>query len=257
MHSKIPRKIGYFDDKTYDYLRLALPFFGSKEAIALTCAGVFCDDSLVEQIKNSAHSNDTILIRGESGTGKSTIAKIIHLVSNRRLKTFVPAQCPEFPLDTVASELLGSKKGAFTGAEDRKGYFESAQGGTIFLDEIGDMPLPVQAKLLGVLQEKMVVRLGGDPARPIKLDVRIVCATNRDLEELIKTKQFREDLYYRINARTIRLPPLREILKKMPRSRILELFQDFSRRSLAEKVSETIGASHDVESFWKRPLISC
>ena len=161
---------------------------------------------LIEQV---ADSNATVLIRGESGTGKDLVAHAIHYNSTRANKPFVKINCTALPETLLESELFGHEKGAFTGATERKvGRFEKANGGTIFLDEIGDFSINLQAKLLRVIQFKEFERLGG--SETIKANVRIVVATNKNLEEQIKEKLFREDLYYRINVFPIYLPPLRE-----------------------------------------------
>jgi len=150
-----------------------------------------------------------VLLRGESGTGKEMIAHAIHYNSLRAAKPFVKISCAALPNTLIESELLGYEKGAFTGAQTRKkGRFELADGGTLFLDEIGDLDLTTQVKLLRVLQEREFERLGG--VEPIKVNVRLIVATNKDLEEAIKRSQFREDLYYRLNVFTIFMPPLRE-----------------------------------------------
>lgn len=154
-------------------------------------------------------SNVTVLITGESGTGKELVARAIHMNSPRSTNPFVALNCAAIPHDLLESELFGHERGAFTGAvERRSGKFEQAQGGTLFLDEIGDMSLDLQAKLLRVLQEKELTRTGGNRSMP--LDVRIVAATNRDLYQLVEEKQFREDLFYRLNVIKVDVPPLRE-----------------------------------------------
>jgi two-component system, NtrC family, nitrogen regulation response regulator GlnG len=156
-----------------------------------------------------APSDITILIQGESGTGKELIARAIHYNSRRLGKPFIALNCAAIPKELLESELFGFEKGAFTGATERKlGKFEQANGGTIFLDEIGDMPLDLQAKILRVLQEKEVTRTGGN--QNIGVDVRILAATNQKLEEVVRQKGFREDLYYRLNVVPINLVPLRE-----------------------------------------------
>ncbi len=156
-----------------------------------------------------ASSDVTVLIQGESGTGKEVLARFIHAISNRKNKPFVAINCAALPIHLLESELFGYEKGAFTGAVHKKlGKFELADGGTILLDEISEMDLGLQAKLLRVLQEKEIDRLGGTYS--IKVDVRVIATTNRNLEESVKNKQFREDLYYRINVIPIYLPPLRE-----------------------------------------------
>ncbi|MDY0197070.1 MAG: sigma-54 dependent transcriptional regulator [Tenuifilaceae bacterium] len=155
-----------------------------------------------------ATSDANILVVGESGTGKELVAKAIHKYSDRLSKPFIAINCAAIPETLLESELFGYEKGAFTGADKYKpGKFEDANGGTLFLDEIGDMSLPIQSKLLRVLQEGTIERLGS--SKPVKVDVRIVAATNRNLEKDISTKSFREDLYYRLKVITISLPPLR------------------------------------------------
>jgi two-component system, NtrC family, response regulator HydG len=162
--------------------------------------------TLVEQV---ADSSATILIQGESGTGKELVARTIHERSARRAGPFVAVNCAALPETLLESELFGYEKGAFTGAAGRKeGRFELASGGTLFLDEVADLSLVTQPKILRVLQEGEFERLGG--TRTLQVDVRIVAATNRDLSEMVKDKRFREDLYYRLNVITVRVPPLRE-----------------------------------------------
>jgi Nif-specific regulatory protein len=162
-----------------------------------------------EQVTQVARTNTTVLLRGESGTGKEMIAHAIHYNSLRAAKPFVKISCAALPNTLIESELLGHEKGAFTGAQTRKkGRFELADGGTLFLDEIGDFDLTTQVKLLRVLQEREFERLGG--VETIKVNVRLIVATNKQLEEAIKRSQFREDLYYRLNVFTIFMPPLRE-----------------------------------------------
>ncbi|TCO73793.1 sigma 54-interacting transcriptional regulator [Marinisporobacter balticus] len=156
------------------------------------------------------HTNSNVLIRGESGTGKELFAHAIHAASNRAMGSFIKVNCAAIPSDLLESELFGYEEGAFTGAKrgGKIGKFELANGGSIFLDEIGDMPHNMQAKLLRVLQEKEVERVGG--SKSISLDVRIITATNRNLEEMVEKGEFREDLYYRLNVMTIHIPSLRE-----------------------------------------------
>ncbi len=173
---------------------------------------VFSDprsQALLNLIEKIAASNATALIIGETGTGKELIARHIHALSNRRDGPFQAINCGAFSETLVESELFGYERGAFTGATSAKtGWFESANGGTLFLDEIGDLPQSTQVKLLRVLQEREVVRLGSRKATPI--DVRLIAATNVDLEEAVRAGRFREDLYYRIKVVPIDLPPLRE-----------------------------------------------
>jgi transcriptional regulator with GAF, ATPase, and Fis domain len=161
---------------------------------------------LVEKI---APTNSTILIRGESGTGKELVARAIHARSLRSAKPFFALNCAAIPENLLESELFGHERGSFTGADAKKiGLVEAASGSTLFLDEIGDLTLPLQGKILRALQEKEVKRVGGTETIPV--DVRIVAATNRDLEGMMKTGQFREDLFYRLNVIPVDLPPLRE-----------------------------------------------
>jgi Nif-specific regulatory protein len=168
-----------------------------------------------ELIDRVAPTNATVLIRGESGVGKELIADAIHYGSLRENKPFIKVNCAALPDSLIESELFGHEKGAFTGANVlRKGRFEAAEGGTIFLDEIGDLPSSTQIKLLRILQEREFERLGS--TKPIKIDVRIICATNRNLEELIEKNEFREDLYYRINVFPVFIPPLRERINDIP-----------------------------------------
>ena len=156
-----------------------------------------------------APTDSTVLVTGESGTGKELVVRALHVNSLRHEKPFVPINCGAIPKDLLESELFGHEKGAFTHAiRTRPGRFEMAEGGTIFLDEIGEMDLTLQVKILRVLQEKEIERVGGNGVK--KVDVRIVAATNRDLEQEVSAGRFREDLYYRLNVIPMHLPPLRE-----------------------------------------------
>jgi len=162
-----------------------------------------------------AQSDASVLILGESGTGKALIARAIHYNSPRRDKPFIVVNCPSIPANLLESELFGHVRGAFTGAiQDRTGKFEQADRGTIFLDEIGDLHEDLQAKLLRVLQEKEFERIGGD--KPVKVDVRVIAATHQDLQKLMQEKKFREDLFYRLSVVPIQLPPLRERKEDIP-----------------------------------------
>ncbi len=184
-------------------------------------------------VRRVASSEATVLIRGESGTGKELIAKAIHYASPRASGPLVKVNCAALPETLLESELFGHVKGAFTGAlANRKGRFEVASGGTIFLDEIGDLPAHLQAKLLRVLQEREFERVGS--SQPIPVDVRILAATHRDLEGLLKSGQFRDDFYYRLNVVTIVLPPLRERRQDLP------LLMDHMLRVFAEKNGKKI-----------------
>src|SRR5713101_1257612 len=171
--------------------------------------------AVLDQVRIVAPTDSTVLIEGETGTGKEVIANAIHENSNRRNRPFVKLNCAAIPLGLLESELFGHEKGAFTGAVAQKlGRFEAADGGTLFLDEIGDIPLELQAKLLRVLQEQEFERLGSTHTR--RVNVRVVAATNRDLAGLVAEKQFRMDLYYRLNVFPIALPPLRHRLEDIP-----------------------------------------
>ena len=166
-------------------------------------------------VRRAADTNATILLQGESGTGKEMVAKAVHYISGRRDRPFLKVNCASLPGDLLESELFGHEKGAFTGAHRRKpGKFELAHRGTFLLDEIGEMPLGLQAKLLHVLQDGKFFRVGGSEL--IDTDVRLLAATNKDLASLSQTGQFREDLYYRLNVVTISVPPLRERAEEIP-----------------------------------------
>jgi DNA-binding NtrC family response regulator len=170
---------------------------------------------IFDLISRVAPTDSTVLITGESGTGKELIARAIHGNSNRAYMPFIAVSCGALPDSLLESELFGYEKGAFTGADHpRKGRFEMAQGGTLFLDEIGEISLKTQVDLLRVLQEREIRRLGGD--MNVKIDVRIVAATNRDLKKAIEEKRFREDLFYRLNVIAIHVPPLRERREDIP-----------------------------------------
>ena len=170
---------------------------------------------VLELAKAVAPTDATVLIRGESGTGKELIAQAIHAGSNRRYYAMVPVNCGALPDSLLESELFGHERGAFTGAQyRRKGRFEMADGGSLFLDEIGTMNLKTQVDLLRVLESKEVTRIGA--GKPIKVDFRLVCATNQDLEQMVSEGAFREDLYYRINVVSVQIPPLRERREDIP-----------------------------------------
>jgi formate hydrogenlyase transcriptional activator len=170
---------------------------------------------VLEQVEQVAATNATVLLIGETGTGKEMLASAIHELSLRASRPMVRVSCAAIPETLIESELFGREKGAYTGAMSRQvGRFEVAHGSTLFLDEVGELPLEVQVKLLRVLQEKQVERLGS--SKSISVDVRIVAATNRDLEQAVREKQFRDDLYYRLNVFPIRTPPLRERQEDIP-----------------------------------------
>ncbi len=186
--------------------------------------------SLVERV---SASDSTILILGESGTGKELIATAIHYRSERKNRPLIKVNCAALPDGLIESELFGHEKGAFTGAVTRKpGRFELADGGTIFLDEIGDLPIATQSKILRVIQERQFERIGGTAS--LNVNVRIIAATNRNLEEEVKAGRFREDLYYRLNVIPITLPPLRDRKEDIPD--LIEFFMDRFRKKLSKNV---------------------
>jgi Nif-specific regulatory protein len=198
---------------------------------------VIGDSRAMQQVFAEVHqagpSRATVLLRGESGTGKEAIARAVHYLSPRKDAAFIKVNCAALTESLLESELFGHEKGAFTGAiGDRKGRFELAHGGTLFLDEIGDISPAFQAKLLRVLQEREFERVGG--TRPVKVDVRLICATNRDLEKMVQRGEYRADLYYRINVVSIFLPPLRERRSDIPLlvAHFLDRFNKENRRAL-------------------------
>ncbi|MGC2064131.1 MAG: sigma-54 dependent transcriptional regulator [Thermodesulfovibrionales bacterium] len=221
----------------------------------------------IEILKKVSTSSATVLIRGESGTGKELVARAIHYNSPRRTRSFMALNCSAIPENLFESELFGYEPGAFTGATSRKaGLFESTNGGTLFLDEIGDMPQLMQAKLLRVLQDKEIRRLGGKDS--IKVDVRIIAATNKDLEKEMSKGSFREDLYYRLKVVTIELPPLRERRTDIPD--LAEFFANKYSKEFGKRIrnidSATIKALCDyswpgnirhLESVVERAVLMC
>ena len=193
---------------------------------------------VLDQVRTVAPTDSTVLIEGETGTGKEVIANAVHSLSQRRSRPFVKLNCAAIPLGLLESELFGHEKGAFTGAVTQKmGRFEAAHGGTLFLDEIGDIPLELQSKLLRVLQEQEFERLGSTHTR--RVDVRIVAATNQDLVNLVASKQFRMDLYYRLNVFPIALPPLRQRIDDIP-ALVAHFVQKFAARmsKVISKISQ-------------------
>ena len=228
-----------------------LAFPGAHESkSSWTKSLVACDarsESVQRQLQRLAPSEASVLIVGETGTGKELAARYVH-ENSRRQGPFIAINCGAFSEHLVEAELFGHEAGAFTGAQQaRAGWFEAANGGTLFLDEIGDMPLYLQVKLLRVLQEKQVVRLGS--RKPISVDVRLIAATNVELEAAVEARQFRRDLYYRLNVASVRLPPLRE--RKGDILPLARHFLDtFRRESGFERVSlsqgaETVLLAHD------------
>ncbi len=210
------------------------------------------------EVHQAAPGKSTVLLRGESGTGKEVIARAIHYLSSRKDKPFVKVNCAALSETLLESELFGHEKGSFTGAtQDRKGRFELANGGTLFLDEIGDISPAFQTKLLRVLQEREFERVGG--AKPIKVDIRLITATNRNLEEAVEKGDFRADLYYRINVVSIFLPPLRERREDIPS--LVEHFLEKFNRENEKKISISPDALKVMlECYWPgnvRELENC
>lgn len=206
-------------------------------------AGVVATDEAMlkvcRMVEKVAPTDVSVLILGESGTGKELLAHAIHGLSARKSGPFVAINCAAIPEQLLESELFGHEKGAFTGAvKQTLGKVEMAEGGTLFLDEIGDMPAPLQAKLLRFLQDRVIERLGG--RKPIPVNVRVVCATNQDLQSLIAEQRFRQDLYYRISAVTINVPPLRQ-----RGSGVVVLAQSILQRIAAESAAKLRGMSDD------------
>jgi len=186
--------------------------------------------AVFELIEKVAPSHVSVLIQGETGTGKELVARALHDHSARKDKPFLAENCAAVPANLLESELFGHTRGSFTGAvADRAGHFVAADGGTVFLDEIGDMPLAMQSKLLRVLQEGEVRPVGSN--KTLRVDVRILAATNKDLSAMVREKSFREDLYFRLNVVTIRLPPLRERTADIPHL----------ARAFADRIAKEIG----------------
>jgi len=192
-----------------------------------------------ELVAKVAVTNTTVLLRGESGVGKEVVARALHKGSPRAAKQFLKVNCAALPGELLESELFGHEKGSFTGAYRQKpGKFEAADGGTLLLDEIGEMPLRLQAKLLHVLQDGEFSRVGGE--KIIDTDVRVIAATNRDLESALRSHQFREDLYYRLNVIEVRIPPLRERREEIP------VMVDYFLRKFNLQFARTVDIPQDV-----------
>jgi len=218
-------------------------------------------------IKRVSKTDANILILGESGTGKELVARAIHYSSLRADKPFIPIDCTTIPAELMESELFGYEKGAFTCADERKlGLVEMAQGGTIFFDEIGDLDFALQKKLLRFLQEKEIRRIGGKDR--INVDVRVLSATNRDIEVSLENKEFRSDLYYRLNVIAIRIPPLRERLDDIPllANHYLEHFREKNKKDIREIDREAMnglmsydwpGNVRELENVMERAVILC
>jgi nitrogen regulation protein NR(I) len=201
---------------------------------------------IFKKIGQVAESDVTVLLRGETGTGKELIARAVYQHSRRNGRLFLPVNCAAIPENLLESELFGHERGAFTGADSRKlGKFEQCDGGTMFLDEIGDMPLSLQAKMLRALQDGCIQRLGG--SETIKTDVRIIAATNKDLESLINTGKFRDDLFWRLNVVSIDVPPLRE-----RKEDIEDLVHYFIRKFNGEIRKDVRGVSPEVLDTFKK-----
>jgi DNA-binding NtrC family response regulator len=208
--------------------------FDSREGAwrSLLVGNADCMQRVADVIRLVSSRRSTVLITGETGTGKEVVAKSIHIAGGRAHLPFVATNCAAIPENLIEAELFGHMKGAFTGAaQSRAGLFEQANGGTVFLDEIGELPAAMQVKLLRVLQEREVQRLGG--TETVQLNIRVIAATNADLEEAVRARRFREDLFYRLNVVPLRLPPLRQRLDDVP-----ALVQHF-----LEKVCEAEGVA--------------
>ena len=224
-------------------------------------------DTVLVAVTQVAESSANVLLRGESGTGKELIASAIHYASRRAKKPLIKVACAALPENLLESELFGYERGAFTGALERKlGRFELANYGTIFLDEIGDLALTTQVKLLRVLQEKEIERLGG--TQTIKVDVRVICATHRNLEEMVKQGKFREDLFYRINVFPIIIPPLRDRKEDIPAlvDHFIEQFNKENKRKIKgiNRAALDMLMAHDwpgnvreLENAVERALVLC
>jgi formate hydrogenlyase transcriptional activator len=222
-------------------------------------------ESVLEQVERVAPTDSTVLVQGETGTGKELIARAIHNLSSRFGRPFIKLNCAAIPFDLLESELFGHEKGAFTGAIAQKiGRFELADKGTLFLDEVGDIPLPLQPKLLRVLQEQEFERLGS--GRTHQVDVRLVAATHRNLVEMVKRNEFRSDLYYRLNVFPVPLPPLRARREDIPT--LVEHFVEIYARRMSKQIdqisSETMseltsypwpGNIRELQNFIERSVI--
>jgi transcriptional regulator with GAF, ATPase, and Fis domain len=239
-----PSALGQFGHTTTESLRKVAaqtPEPGSNILGESTAMRQVC--SMISKV---ASNDSTVILYGESGTGKELAARAIHRISSRREAPFVAINCAAIPEDLLESELFGHEKGAFTGAGmQKKGQVELASGGTLFLDEIGELALTAQAKLLRVLQEREITRIGG--SRPVRVDVRFLAATNRDLAAAVKAGTFRQDLYYRLNVISILLPPLRE-----RHDDILLVANYFVSKFSAKCNRQVLGISPEAESLLLR-----
>ncbi|MCU1268602.1 MAG: hypothetical protein JWM21_4920 [Acidobacteria bacterium] len=207
-------------------------------------------EAVFEQVECVAPTDSTVLIQGETGTGKELIARAIHNISSRCGRSFVKLNCAAIPFDLLESELFGHEKGAFTGAiAQRIGRFEMADKGTLFLDEVGDIPPALQPKLLRVLQEQEFERLGSTHTRQV--NVRLVAATNRDLTEMTKQGEFRSDLYYRLNVFPVRIPPLRERREDIPL--LVQYFMEKYARRMGKRIETVPTATMQKLVDWPWP----
>jgi len=205
---------------------------------------------VLQLVETVASSDSTVLLLGETGTGKELIARAIHDHSRRKHRTFVKVNCAAIPTGLLESELFGHEKGAFTGAITQKiGRLELADQGTLFLDEVGDIPIEIQPKLLRALQEQEFERLGSTRTR--KVNVRLVAATNRDLDEMIAAREFRSDLYYRLNVFPIRMPPLRERRQDIPL--LVSYFVQKFAKQMQKKIENIPGAVMKALTAWEWP----
>ncbi|NOR54366.1 MAG: response regulator [Candidatus Aminicenantes bacterium] len=224
-------------------------------------------NEVMRMISKASKSNATVLISGETGTGKDLVAKTIHFSSVRKNEPYLAVNIPSLPETLIESELFGAEKGSFTGAHERKlGKFEAASGGTLFLDEIGDLPFQLQVKLLRFLQEKEFFRLGS--SSPKKSDVRIIAATNRNLEKLIEEENFRPDLYYRLNVIPIHVPPLRNRREDIPPlvDHFIRKYAEKEKKTIEESAAEARnlllhysfpGNIRELENFIERAIVFC
>jgi formate hydrogenlyase transcriptional activator len=206
--------------------------------------------NVLRLVETVAPSDSTVLLLGETGTGKELIARAIHERSRRKDRTFIKLNCAAIPTGLLESELFGHERGAFTGAISQKlGRLELADQGTLFLDEVGDIPIEIQPKLLRALQEREFERLGS--TRTKKVDVRLVAATNRDLDKMIEDREFRSDLYYRLNVFPIRIPPLRERPEDIPL--LVRYFAQKYERRMEKKIESIPAAALKTLSSWHWP----
>ncbi|MFN3813727.1 MAG: sigma-54 interaction domain-containing protein [Aquificaceae bacterium] len=231
---KLEEKINIERQEWEEEKRLLTQALGEKYNLEGIIGRSVAIKNLIELIEKISQTDITVLITGESGTGKSLVAKAIHFLSHRKGKPFVTINCSAIPEALLEAELFGYERGAFTGAySSKKGKFELANGGTVFLDEIGDMPLSLQPKILRVIQEKEVEKLGSE--RSVKVDVRIISATNKGIQGLVQKGEFREDLYYRLSVLPIHIPPLRERKEDIPV--LIEHFLGIFKQRYGKKVT--------------------